>query len=223
MKPIKKGAKVKGKAALPLYETLKVIDPEVIPEHQFAWLYLPRSEERTLVENKILKALQDHCIWTRGDYRNAKSKAKPANIYADDNKITGLTRKLEYDFYLPSFNVVIEFDELQHFTEERKITFDNYPSEGFSFDVLRWTALCDMKRNDGDPPERDWQRAFRDSVRDLRARDQGIPLIRLFVKDFEKEGLEESKVRHGLERLIKAASILANPARSMPDKLIAAL
>jgi len=35
--------KVKGKAAIPLYEVLKSIDPKVSPEHHFDWLYMPRE------------------------------------------------------------------------------------------------------------------------------------------------------------------------------------
>lgn len=212
-KSVNKKAKVKGKAALPLYEVLKSIDPEVSPEYQFPWLFLPKSEERMPVENEILKSLQSHCLATRGDYSNAKSKANPDNIYADDSRIKGLTRKLEFDFYLPSFNVVIEFDELQHFTAERKVTLEHYPSENFSFDVNRWEKLCEMKKKDADPPERDWQRAFRDAVRDLRAREHGVPLIRLFVKDFDGEKLKDPKVRQELDLLIRDASRETSLAR----------
>lgn len=203
---INKKTKVKGKAALPLFEVLKTIDPDVSPEYQFPWLFLPKSEERMPVENEILKSLQSHCVATRGDYKNAKRKANPDNIYTDDSKIKGLTRKLEFDFYLPSFNVVIEFDELQHFTVERAVTLEHYPAENFSFDVNRWKILCEMKKKDADPPERDWQRAFRDAIRDLRARKNGISLIRLFVKDFDGEKLKNLKVREELLSLIIEAS-----------------
>ena len=65
---------------------------------------------------------------------------------------------LDLDFYLPSFNVAIEFDERQHFTMERRAPRTAYPNLTFPFEIARWRAFCSDRILDYDPPERDWHR-----------------------------------------------------------------
>ena len=154
--------KMKGKQAIPLLNNLRKIDPNVRWEETFDWLFLPKSKERLEKETKILEALQEDCRLNKDQFSNNKKKCRWENIYSQDEKIKGITRKLEFDFYLPKFylpkfNLAIEFDELQHFTHERQLTFEYYPANGFSYDVSRWQELCFMSKNDPDPPCRDWQ------------------------------------------------------------------
>jgi|GEM_PF-6160309 len=199
-KPAKRPKAVRGKAALPLYKFLQTIDPDVSPEHQFDWLYLPNSSERTKLESKILDSLRTHCDKTANSFKSAKKKAQGANIFPDD-KIKGNTRKLEFDFYLPKYNLAIEFDESQHFTLERAVTYMHYSNDQVAYDKDRWFRLCkERKRNDSDPPERDWQRAYRDTIRDLRAKEYGVTLIRLYQGDYGADQLKKKSVRDQLNR-----------------------
>ena len=73
------------------------------------------------------------------------------------------------DFFIPNQNLIIEFDESQHFTRPREIALNLYPkTEGFGFSVNRWHKLCqEMKKRDNDPPYRDEQRAWYDTLRDF--------------------------------------------------------
>lgn len=195
--------KMKGKAAIPLLEQLKNIDPDIHCEKTFDWLFVPKKDERLDIENKILEALQNDCKENKSRFSTKKKECVcEEDIYANDDKIKGTVRKLEFDFYLPNYNIAIEFDELQHFTHERGITFAHYPEDGFSYDIERWKKLCEMKKNDSDPPCRDWQRAFRDAVRDIRARENGISLIRLCVKDFNKKTFEDNVTIDKLKEII---------------------
>jgi len=204
-----KDKKPRGKAVLPLYDALQSIDQDVKPEYRFDWLFLPKSNERSRLENSILQSLQKHCSETSSSYKTAKKNASASNIYSDDLKIRGISRKLEFDFYLPKYNIVIEFDELQHFTKERKIALEHLNPDDYSFDVSGWIEHCSaIQINDADPPERDWQRAYRDTIRDIRSLQNSVPLLRLFVNDFDKDRLKMEHVRQDLIDKIKATSSL---------------
>ena len=52
-----------------------------------------------------------------------------------DAKIKARARVLEVDFFLPSLNTAVEFDEKQHFTEERRISLQCYEPAGFTRNV----------------------------------------------------------------------------------------
>ncbi len=73
------------------------------------------------------------------------------------------------DYFIPDQNLVIEFDESQHFTRPREIAFSLYPkTEQYGFSVDRWRKLCqEMNKRDNDPPYRDEQRAWHDTLRDF--------------------------------------------------------
>jgi hypothetical protein len=101
-----------------------------------------------------------------------------------DERAIGRARTLELDFWLPAFGIAIEFDERQHFTRERRISLGLYKGT-FPFDTERWLKLCSDGVADPDPPCRDWQRAFRDSVRDIRSRAAGLPLLRVYHRDLK--------------------------------------
>ncbi|WP_157160198.1 hypothetical protein [Cupriavidus sp. BIS7] len=73
------------------------------------------------------------------------------------------------DFYVPSMELVVEFDESQHFTEPRALTLALYPKDlAVHFDSVRWQELsAKLKRHDRDPAYRDEQRAWYDALRDF--------------------------------------------------------
>ena len=82
--------------------------------------------------------------------------------------------------------LIIEFDESQHFTLPRKLALENYPRElELGFDRQRWISLCEkLNRKDNDPPYRDEQRAWYDTLRDYVPLVRSLkPTIRLFAKD----------------------------------------
>ncbi|MDF2094945.1 hypothetical protein [Aquibaculum arenosum] len=91
-------------------------------------------------------------------------------------------RAVHVDFYLPKANIIIEYDEAQHFTVPRALSFEDYGdyAERLHFDVAAWQRLS-RERNckDNDPPHRDEHRALFDAVRDIRAVDNGVRLLRL--------------------------------------------
>lgn len=91
------------------------------------------------------------------------------------------------DFFIPEPAFIVEFDERQHFTEPRRIALEMYPEDlEFGFDIKRWIELCEkINAKDNDPPYRDEQRAWYDTLRDFLPAIQGLkPTIRLFAKDY---------------------------------------
>jgi hypothetical protein len=186
----------KGYASRPLFQALRRFDSSIQCERCFDWLFLPRSGERLSEETKVLSALREHCRRTKITHAR-KSKCNCDTIY-DDGAIKGISRRLELDFFLPKRNVAVEYDERQHFTKERRLTLEFYDLGNYPFDVDRWSSLCSDKIIDPDPPCRDWQRAFRDTVRDFRAREHGVRLIQLYYRDFDALILSQ---RQGIDRL----------------------
>lgn len=90
-------------------------------------------------------------------------------------------RKLSCDIVIPSEKTIIEYDERQHFTTPRAIALRHYPRGiALGFDVAEWINHCQIiDAKDNDPPYRDEQRAFYDSIRDLNAAANGYRMIRL--------------------------------------------
>jgi hypothetical protein len=91
------------------------------------------------------------------------------------------------DFFIPSPGFIVEFDETQHFTLPRKIALNMYPNElELGYNRGKWIALCQkINARDNDPPYRDEQRAWYDTLRDFLPEITGLkPTIRLFAGDF---------------------------------------
>ena len=118
-----------------------------------------------------LKKIYDALIGLRGfNNFNRSTTLKPCDIYV-----------AEHDF-------VVEIDEQQHFSAARGASLALYPSSlktGFSVD--RWATLCaDYKSVDNDPPYRDEQRAWYDTLRDFLPLIDGFnPTVRIHTGDFE--------------------------------------
>jgi hypothetical protein len=100
---------------------------------------------------------------------------------------------LRVDFYAPDLDLYVEVDEIQHFTSDRRRSFEAYhnttepPShlDDYVRTTEAWQSTADRYRAakpavDFPPPaSRRAQRAYFDSVRDLAARDLGIHLTRV--------------------------------------------
>ena len=73
------------------------------------------------------------------------------------------------DFWVPNPGFVVEFDESQHFTKPRKLALSVYAdTQSLGFSAMRWMERCDAHdAKDNDPPYRDEQRAWYDTLRDL--------------------------------------------------------
>lgn len=90
------------------------------------------------------------------------------------------------DYFIPSSGLIIEFDESQHFTKPREITFDHYPNDlEVGFSMAKWTSLCrTLNKKDNNPPYRDEQRAWYDTIRDFAPKLLGTgKTIRLYSHD----------------------------------------
>lgn len=107
------------------------------------------------------------------DYINTPYYDKLKDIYEalqnhrDFKKFVKTKTLPNCDFFIPNPGFIIEFDESQHFTPPRKITLENYPDElKLGFDRGKWIKLCEkINAKDNDPPYRDEQRAWYDTLR----------------------------------------------------------
>jgi len=115
--------------------------------------------------NKIYTALQDH--------RGHKEFVRTTNLP-------------RVDYFVPSPGFILEFDESQHFTSSRKVALSNYPdSLDIGFNKSKWIHLCEqINSRDNDPPFRDEQRAWYDTLRDfLPVLNNLLPTVRIFSTD----------------------------------------
>jgi hypothetical protein len=90
------------------------------------------------------------------------------------------------DFFIPDRSLIVEFDESQHFTKPRDITLNHYPEyREFGFSLKRWRTLCQqLHKRDNDPPFRDEQRAWYDTLRDFAPILSGTGrTVRLYSRD----------------------------------------
>lgn len=127
--------------------------------------------------NEIYEALQNH----RGFKEFIKAQTLP-----------------NCDFFIPNSGFIVEFDESQHFTLPRKMTLKLYPENiELGFDRKRWIMLCErIDAKDNDPPYRDEQRAWYDTLRDFLPVIKGLKAtVRLFAGDFMWCGLESYKTQ----------------------------
>lgn len=106
--------------------------------------------------------------------------------YRGHKRLVKATTLPHCDFYVPNPGFVVEFDESQHFTTARRVSLERYPDDlQLGFDRIKWIALCDrIHARDNDPPYRDEQRAWYDTLRDFLPAVQGLqPTVRLFAQD----------------------------------------
>ena len=86
------------------------------------------------------------------------------------------------DYWVPDPGFIVEFDERQHFTSPRRLALSVYANVySLGFSAQRWLDLCGRhEARDNDPPYRDEQRAWYDTLRDLVPSIKGLqPTVRL--------------------------------------------
>lgn len=149
-------------------------------EAKFDWLMVPDRESTDDILNEIYETLVPIC--------GRKCFSTPGY-------------PLACDFFAPSKNLIIEYDERQHFTIQRAESLSCYPSDLYvGFDIGKWRKSCESIRAvDTDPIYRDEQRAFYDSTRDILAARNGITLIRLKHGDVDWNA---SNSQYELDRLL---------------------
>ena len=93
--------------------------------------------------------------------------------------------------------VIIEVDEIQHFTSHRLLSFESYPDDApLGFDLEGYRELCERHHVKADkawgtkktatfgPRSRGRQRAFYDALKDLSLPAAGLPpVVRIAVPD----------------------------------------
>lgn len=92
------------------------------------------------------------------------------------------------DYFVKNPGFIVEFDESQHFTTPRALTLQRYPTRfRLGYDRDRWLRLCaKICARDPDPPFRDEQRAWYDTLRDFApARLDLRATVRLYASDAE--------------------------------------
>lgn len=147
----------------------------VVTEAKFDWLVVP-----------------DY-ISMDGDLRKIYDNLKAMRKYSG---FSNPGYKLACDFFIPTKKLIIEYDERQHFTEQRAKSLAYYPSDmNLCFDKDKWHEACEnIKATDNDPKYRDEQRAFYDSIRDILAARNGVTLILIKHGDYDWQSESLTKV-----------------------------
>jgi len=147
----------------------------VMTEAKFDWLKVPDRVSKDGVLDEIYENL--------AAIRGCKDFSTPCY-------------QLACDFFIHSKNLIIEYDERQHFTEQRAESLAHYPLDlNLGFDKDKWCEACEnIKATDNDPEYRDEQRAFYDSVRDILAARNGMTLIRIKDGGYDWESESGTKV-----------------------------
>jgi len=137
----------------------------VIPEHRVYCATLPEN----YLDKPCYAALS-------GIYRSLRQyRGAEDFVRADYVKI---------DFYVPEPGFAVEFDESQHFTRPRHIALEAYPPHlKVGYSVHQWKTHCEeIDAHDNDPPYRDEQRAWYDTLRDFLPEIKGfLPTVRLYA------------------------------------------
>jgi len=123
------------------------------------------------------------------------------------------------DYFVPEPGFILEFDESQHFTTPRSIALQSYPSTlPIGFDRDRWRALCKkISARDPNPPYRDEQRAWYDTLQDFAPASLGLlPTVRLYAKQTDWCRLDPQRPAD-LEMFRQLVSVPVVDAGSAPD------
>lgn len=139
---------------------------EVQTEVSFDWLVVPGWDSMDAALLNLAKAL--------ASYRGYRKYFSPRTI-------------LHVDFFIPSHNLIIEYDERQHFTIPRAIALENYPRNvDLAFDRAAWISFCKaIRATDPTPYYRDEQRAFYDSLRDVLASIHSFTVLRVKHEEYD--------------------------------------
>jgi hypothetical protein len=93
------------------------------------------------------------------------------------------------DFLVPNPGFIVEIDEVQHFTLQRKLALEMYPKNlKLGFCKEKWIERCASAHaidHDKNTPFRDEQRAWYDTIRDFLPRIRDLkPTVRLMSRDY---------------------------------------
>jgi len=159
-----------------LLSALKEIDQDAQEQYSIT---LPANPK--LYPSHVQK-IHNHLIeQSKNDGRGPDKKALASKI-------------MPFDYFLPKYESFLEFDEQQHFTLARYESLKLYPqNSSLGFNKEKWMDLCQrLKRKDNDPPYRNEQRAWLDTVRDLGPHCSGAnfdkheyfkPTVRIYEGD----------------------------------------
>lgn len=165
-------------------------------------LHSERCSECKIRVRELLKRIYGTCLsnhrfgWQTGlaPYAETSIGAALRDVAAALHKYRGFTTSdfvrrdvlAGCDYWVPNPGFIVEFDESQHFTSPRKLTLTEYANEEhLGFSAKRWITLCEQHDSkDNDPPFRDEQRAWYDTLRDLLPSVKGLgPTVRLYARD----------------------------------------
>jgi hypothetical protein len=124
------------------------------------------------------------------DYRNNTLYDALGQIYSalqryrQFEQFVRVSKLSRVDFFISQRSLIVEFDESQHFTKPRDISLSLYPPI-ITLSVKKWRELCrKLDKRDNDPPFRDEQRAWYDTLRDFAPMLLGSgQTIRLYSRD----------------------------------------
>ena len=151
-------------------QLLEAIHGQCVPNRRFIWSTQISSYVDTPVHGqlqRVVAAIEAHRGYRIADFVRA-SRLAPC------------------DFWIPDPGFVFEFDESQRFTAPRRAALSAYADDlPLGFSPARWETLCERHNaSDNDPPYRDEQRAWYDTLRDLVPIIHGYgPTVRLYAKD----------------------------------------
>jgi hypothetical protein len=113
--------------------------------------------------------------------------------------IIGRKKLANCDIYIPEEHVIVELDEVRHFTELRAVSLKYYPKElTIAFNKEEYFDFCNQikaKDDDAKKPYRDEQRAWFDVLRDFLPLIDGKykPVIRIPLFETKRTGLRLDK------------------------------
>lgn len=133
------------------------------------------------------------------DYKNCNGADALEVIYKNLQAFRGFTEFVKaktlpnVDYFIHSPQLIVEFDESQHFTMPRAIALQNYPVNlELGFDKDKWIEKCrKLNKRDNDPPCRDEQRAWYDTLRDFA----DVPTIRLLPEEAVWCNLDPAEIK----------------------------
>lgn len=156
----------------------KLFDGDVVCEKTFPWLKTPSE--------------------ITDEYRNLCHNLALINDSIDFAK---KNVSLRCDFVCESKKLIIEYDECQHFTQERRISLQNYTQIPIDFDRDFWIKACeDIQAKDNQHPNRDTVRAYYDSVRDIEAYKNGYRLVRIMHGQID---FTDNQAIHEVKKLLE--------------------
>ena len=159
-----------SKCKVRVYELLERVYGTCVSNHRFRWGTDVASYAGTSLESalrNVATVLEAYRGFGIGDFVRSEVLAP-------------------CDFWVPDPGFIVEFDERQHFTSSRRLALSVYVEEQpLGFSKERWMALCEHHdAKDNDPPFRDEQRAWYDTLRDLVPSLKGLqPTVRLYARD----------------------------------------